>query len=229
MAVVTEWEGLAHTVTLKDARLKIKLILIWGKSCFGEGKNQAVQLKCKIFSFYRNAFFEKCQCLGLVKDKLSWNAMRFQKRPKENHSRGCVIPALSNLVLLWYVWRRSCCVVCAARGAAGAAWCGGCTWQLCEALLCPFCRLAAGTTRFCAGIVSTARPVSVELKMAHYSNKLYQQLQQETGVQTGTESVTMESSLGNGVEVLTLKYDFLLWFYCVLRLEGPVQKPYVWT
>ncbi|NXR55385.1 PDPR phosphatase, partial [Hippolais icterina] len=46
-------------------------------------------------------------------------------------------------------------------------------------------RLAAGTTRFCAGIVSTARPMSVELKMAHYSNKLYQQLEQETGVQTG--------------------------------------------
>uniref|UniRef100_A0A8C9GBC5 Pyruvate dehydrogenase phosphatase regulatory subunit n=1 Tax=Pavo cristatus TaxID=9049 RepID=A0A8C9GBC5_PAVCR len=46
-------------------------------------------------------------------------------------------------------------------------------------------RLAAGTTRFCAGIVSTARPVSIELKMAEYSNKLYQQLEQETGVQTG--------------------------------------------
>lgn len=49
------------------------------------------------------------------------------------------------------------------------------------------CRLAAGTTRFCAGIVSTARHVSIELKMADYSNKLYQQLEQETGVQTGTE------------------------------------------
>lgn len=48
------------------------------------------------------------------------------------------------------------------------------------------CRLAAGTTRFCAGIVSTARHVSIELKMADYSNKLYQQLEQETGVQTGT-------------------------------------------
>nr|XP_009924556.1 PREDICTED: pyruvate dehydrogenase phosphatase regulatory subunit, mitochondrial isoform X3 [Haliaeetus albicilla] len=46
-------------------------------------------------------------------------------------------------------------------------------------------RLAAGTTRFCAGIVSTARPVSIELKMADYSNKLYQQLEQETGVKTG--------------------------------------------
>ncbi|XP_074007996.1 pyruvate dehydrogenase phosphatase regulatory subunit, mitochondrial isoform X2 [Numenius arquata] len=46
-------------------------------------------------------------------------------------------------------------------------------------------RLAAGTTRFCAGIVSTARHVSIELKMADYSNKLYQQLEQETGVNTG--------------------------------------------
>ncbi|KFV41203.1 hypothetical protein N341_10313, partial [Tyto alba] len=46
-------------------------------------------------------------------------------------------------------------------------------------------RLAAGTTRFCAGIVSTVRHVAIELKMADYSNKLYQQLEQETGVQTG--------------------------------------------
>uniref|UniRef100_A0A8D2J997 Pyruvate dehydrogenase phosphatase regulatory subunit, mitochondrial n=1 Tax=Varanus komodoensis TaxID=61221 RepID=A0A8D2J997_VARKO len=46
-------------------------------------------------------------------------------------------------------------------------------------------RLAAGSTRFCAGIVSTARQLSVELKMADYSNKLYQQLEQETGVRTG--------------------------------------------
>ncbi|XP_038609251.1 pyruvate dehydrogenase phosphatase regulatory subunit, mitochondrial [Tachyglossus aculeatus] len=46
-------------------------------------------------------------------------------------------------------------------------------------------RLAAGSTRFCAGIVSTVRHLSVELKMADYSNKLYQQLEQETGIQTG--------------------------------------------
>ncbi|XP_070616787.1 pyruvate dehydrogenase phosphatase regulatory subunit, mitochondrial isoform X2 [Erythrolamprus reginae] len=46
-------------------------------------------------------------------------------------------------------------------------------------------RLAAGSTRFCAGIVSTVRHLSIELKMADYSKKLYQQLQQETGVETG--------------------------------------------
>ncbi|NWJ04974.1 PDPR phosphatase, partial [Crypturellus undulatus] len=46
-------------------------------------------------------------------------------------------------------------------------------------------RLAAGTTRFCAGIVSAARPVAIELKMADYSNRLYEQLEQETGVTTG--------------------------------------------
>ncbi|XP_037372029.1 pyruvate dehydrogenase phosphatase regulatory subunit, mitochondrial [Talpa occidentalis] len=46
-------------------------------------------------------------------------------------------------------------------------------------------RLAAGSTRFCAGILSTARHVSIEQKMADYSNKLYQQLEQETGIQTG--------------------------------------------
>nr|XP_055160714.1 pyruvate dehydrogenase phosphatase regulatory subunit, mitochondrial-like isoform X1 [Nyctereutes procyonoides]XP_055160715.1 pyruvate dehydrogenase phosphatase regulatory subunit, mitochondrial-like isoform X1 [Nyctereutes procyonoides] len=46
-------------------------------------------------------------------------------------------------------------------------------------------RLAAGSTRFCAGILSTARHLSIEQKMADYSNKLYQQLEQETGIQTG--------------------------------------------
>ncbi|CAK6436780.1 unnamed protein product [Pipistrellus nathusii] len=46
-------------------------------------------------------------------------------------------------------------------------------------------RLAAGSTRFCAGIISTARHLSIEQKMADYSNRLYQQLEQETGIQTG--------------------------------------------
>ncbi|XP_043839142.1 pyruvate dehydrogenase phosphatase regulatory subunit, mitochondrial isoform X1 [Dromiciops gliroides] len=46
-------------------------------------------------------------------------------------------------------------------------------------------RLAAGSTRFCAGIVSSARHFTLNQKMADYSNKLYQQLEQETGIQTG--------------------------------------------
>uniref|UniRef100_A0AAA9TT84 Pyruvate dehydrogenase phosphatase regulatory subunit, mitochondrial n=1 Tax=Bos taurus TaxID=9913 RepID=A0AAA9TT84_BOVIN len=46
-------------------------------------------------------------------------------------------------------------------------------------------RLAAGSTRFCAGILSTARHLAIEQKMADYSNKLYHQLEQETGIQTG--------------------------------------------
>ncbi|MEJ1276036.1 pyruvate dehydrogenase phosphatase regulatory subunit [Cricetulus griseus] len=46
-------------------------------------------------------------------------------------------------------------------------------------------RLAAGSTRFCAGILSTARHSSIEQKMADYSNKLYCHLEQETGIQTG--------------------------------------------
>lgn len=53
--------------------------------------------------------------------------------------------------------------------------------------VCFSCRLAAGSTRFCAGIVSTVRHLSIELKMADYSNKLYQQLEQETGIKTGRE------------------------------------------
>ncbi|XP_061670721.1 pyruvate dehydrogenase phosphatase regulatory subunit, mitochondrial isoform X1 [Syngnathoides biaculeatus] len=46
-------------------------------------------------------------------------------------------------------------------------------------------RLGAGTTKLCAGIVSVAKPISIECKMADYSNALYQQLEQETGVKTG--------------------------------------------
>uniref|UniRef100_A0A8C1WYF5 Pyruvate dehydrogenase phosphatase regulatory subunit, mitochondrial n=1 Tax=Cyprinus carpio TaxID=7962 RepID=A0A8C1WYF5_CYPCA len=46
-------------------------------------------------------------------------------------------------------------------------------------------RLGAGTTRFCAGIVSVAKPLSVESKMADYSNALYERLEEETGVKTG--------------------------------------------
>ncbi|KAM9510354.1 LOW QUALITY PROTEIN: pyruvate dehydrogenase phosphatase regulatory subunit, mitochondrial-like [Guaruba guarouba] len=40
--------------------------------------------------------------------------------------------------------------------------------------------LPAGTTCYCAGIMSTARHASIELKMADYSSKLYQQLEEET-------------------------------------------------
>lgn len=51
------------------------------------------------------------------------------------------------------------------------------------------CRLAAGSTRFCAGILSTARHLTIEQKMADYSNKLYHQLEQETGIQTGKQVI----------------------------------------
>lgn len=54
-------------------------------------------------------------------------------------------------------------------------------------LVCRPYRLAAGSTRFCAGILSTARHLSIEQKMADYSNKLYHQLEQETGIQTGRQ------------------------------------------
>ncbi|CAL8361217.1 unnamed protein product [Gadus morhua 'NCC'] len=46
-------------------------------------------------------------------------------------------------------------------------------------------RLGAGTTRMCAGIVSVAKAISIESQMADYSNSLYQQLEEETGVNTG--------------------------------------------
>lgn len=46
-------------------------------------------------------------------------------------------------------------------------------------------RLGAGTTRMCAGIVSVAKPISIECQMANYSNHLYQGLEEESGVKTG--------------------------------------------
>ena len=46
-------------------------------------------------------------------------------------------------------------------------------------------RLGAGTTRLCAGIVSVAKTISIESKMADYSNSLYERLEEETGVKTG--------------------------------------------
>ncbi|KAI4830016.1 hypothetical protein KUCAC02_001670 [Chaenocephalus aceratus] len=42
-------------------------------------------------------------------------------------------------------------------------------------------RLGAGTTRLCAGIVSVAKPISIECQMANYSNGLYKGLEEETG------------------------------------------------
>lgn len=46
-------------------------------------------------------------------------------------------------------------------------------------------RLGAGTTRLRTGIVSVAKPISIECQMANYSNTLYRQLEEETGVKTG--------------------------------------------
>lgn len=49
----------------------------------------------------------------------------------------------------------------------------------------PCDRLGAGTTRMCAGIVSVAKPIFIESKMADYSSTLYEHLEEETGVKTG--------------------------------------------
>nr|XP_020479167.1 pyruvate dehydrogenase phosphatase regulatory subunit, mitochondrial [Monopterus albus] len=46
-------------------------------------------------------------------------------------------------------------------------------------------RLGAGTTRLCAGIISVAKPISIECQMANYSCSLYQKLEEETGIATG--------------------------------------------
>uniref|UniRef100_A0A8C7K081 Pyruvate dehydrogenase phosphatase regulatory subunit, mitochondrial n=1 Tax=Oncorhynchus kisutch TaxID=8019 RepID=A0A8C7K081_ONCKI len=56
-------------------------------------------------------------------------------------------------------------------------------------------RLGAGTTRLCAGIVSVAKPISIECKMADYSNSLYEHLEEETGVKTAQYSLSEVSKL----------------------------------
>lgn len=58
-----------------------------------------------------------------------------------------------------------------------------------------YCRLGAGTTRLCAGIVSVAKPLFIESQMADYSNTLYEHLEAETGVKTGTNNSIFESDM----------------------------------
>lgn len=58
----------------------------------------------------------------------------------------------------------------------------------------PCDRLGAGTTRMCAGIVSVAKALFIESKMADYSCALYERLEEETGVKTGEVS-TLPSAI----------------------------------
>jgi pyruvate dehydrogenase phosphatase regulatory subunit len=83
--------------------------------------------------------------------------------------------------------------------------------SLSNSILPPSCRLAAGSSRFCAGIVSTARHLTIEQKMADYSNKLYYQLEQETGIQTGKQ---VSSSLPDS--------------YLILNISGPITR-FAWS
>ncbi|XP_078735628.1 pyruvate dehydrogenase phosphatase regulatory subunit, mitochondrial isoform X2 [Lampetra fluviatilis] len=46
-------------------------------------------------------------------------------------------------------------------------------------------RLSGGTTRMCAGIVSSVRHLPLEIEAADYSLKLYQSLEKDTGISTG--------------------------------------------
>ncbi|XP_028295903.1 pyruvate dehydrogenase phosphatase regulatory subunit, mitochondrial [Gouania willdenowi] len=66
-------------------------------------------------------------------------------------------------------------------------------------------RLGAGTTRLCAGIVSVAKPISVECQMANYSLNLYQQLEEETGVKTGYANTGSLCLAQNQDRLLSLK------------------------
>jgi len=75
-------------------------------------------------------------------------------------------------------------------------------------------RLGAGTTRLCAGIVSVAKPISIECQMANYSNSLYQQLEEETGVKTGQtlycDLLLFKSGAVNGKEGAPFNFNYYL-------------------
>uniref|UniRef100_A0A673BYI4 Pyruvate dehydrogenase phosphatase regulatory subunit, mitochondrial n=1 Tax=Sphaeramia orbicularis TaxID=375764 RepID=A0A673BYI4_9TELE len=69
-------------------------------------------------------------------------------------------------------------------------------------------RLGAGTTRLCAGIVSVAKPISIECKMANYSNTLYEQLEGETG------------PLNQNVCIITGSFFLLYLSFYIFRVMG---------
>lgn len=48
----------------------------------------------------------------------------------------------------------------------------------------------------CAGIVTVAKPLSIECQMANYSNSLYEQLEEETGVRTGQPRACARIAVG---------------------------------
>eukprot|EP00064_Thunnus_orientalis_P000623 superscaffoldBa00000033_g624 len=71
-------------------------------------------------------------------------------------------------------------------------------------------RLGAGTTRLCAGIVSVAKPITIECQMASYSNTLYQQLEEDTGVKTGVqilERTSVQQVLVEKGQVMAVETD----------------------
>uniref|UniRef100_A0A674PCX5 Pyruvate dehydrogenase phosphatase regulatory subunit, mitochondrial n=1 Tax=Takifugu rubripes TaxID=31033 RepID=A0A674PCX5_TAKRU len=80
-------------------------------------------------------------------------------------------------------------------------------------------RLGAGTTRMCAGIVTVAKPLSIECQMANYSNSLYEQLEEETGVKT------VKSLFCAFMLVLLLALHEYLFYSRVMGISCSIIKP----
>lgn len=59
----------------------------------------------------------------------------------------------------------------------------------------------------CAGIVSVAKPISIECQMANYSNNLYQQLEEETGVKTGQPFLNFNTSVISVIPLIRTKIN----------------------
>lgn len=93
-----------------------------------------------------------------------------------------------------------------------------------------WCRLGAGTTRFCAGIVSVAKPLSIESKMADYSNSLYERLEVETGIKTGKRSLVSHNRRCNTLRANMFRHwnqrSFAVCVSVFQVLFGPVL--FVW-
>lgn len=86
-------------------------------------------------------------------------------------------------------------------------------------------RLGAGTTRLCAGIVSVAKPISIECQMSNYSNGLYEQLEKETGIKTGLHTIffqlfNLEKKLhGIRMHLYCIYSQFTFYFHFLLSFR----------
>lgn len=76
----------------------------------------------------------------------------------------------------------------------------------------------------CAGMVTVAKPLSIECQMANYSNSLYEQLEEETGVRTGQAPSLHSPCSRNGSNNVPMWLHFIKIFRHQMRcfeLDSP--------